>query len=368
MSAGPVLHIVEPGGEGGIHQHAVELARRTAGYYRRVVVHTRSGPDEFAGLTGVTRCECFHHRRNPKHLAVIVDTVVLAYGVIFHLARSVRRRDIVHIHGTWGGLFITGLICVCRARGAYVCYSPHNVFIRSSSYVKRQALRASILTANHVFVYGSSDPPLVAAMGQGAVSLIPLVQVIPLGSEAAAKMWRERWRSLPRPIVLAAGMVRPDKRYDVLIRAVKETGRAMSCVIVGQDRGTVTECSQLAERLGVTVSWYTEYVRLDDFVGAIRAADVVVCPYERASQSGVLSIARSVGTPTISSRVGGLSDLAGQTFPAGDAKALACLLRGVCVRGMTAGNALLEAWDGVPDGSAYEEVVAIVSCSSAAPA
>jgi glycosyltransferase involved in cell wall biosynthesis len=64
-------------------------------------------------------------------------------------------------------------------------------------------------------------------------------------------------------------------------------------------------------------------VPLDDFAAALAAADVVVAPYERASQSGVLSVASQLGTATIASAVGGLSELADRTFPPGDAGALA---------------------------------------------
>ena len=144
--------------------------------------------------------------------------------------------------------------------------------------------------------------------------------------EHAAK-WRQKWVRLPRPIVLAAGTVRRDKRLDALVLAVKVSGCAMSLVVVGSDGGYIGECARLAERLDVDVQWFTKYIPLSEFVGAIAAADIVVCPYERASQSGILSIARSVGVPTIASEVGGLSDLADRTYPVGDGNALAQLLR-----------------------------------------
>jgi hypothetical protein len=42
----------------------------------------------------------------------------------------------------------------------------------------------------------------------------------------------------------------------------------------------------------------------------VAAADVVVCPYERASQSAVISLAAALGTPTIATSVGGLTESA----------------------------------------------------------
>jgi glycosyltransferase involved in cell wall biosynthesis len=83
----------------------------------------------------------------------------------------------------------------------------------------------------------------------------------------------------------------------------------------------------LAEELGVDVVWRIGYQPLDRFVGAIAAADVVVCPYDVASQSAVLAQARQVGTVSVASAVGGLPELAHEVFPPGDADGLSQALR-----------------------------------------
>ena len=71
------------------------------------------------------------------------------------------------------------------------------------------------------------------------------------------------------------------------------------------------------------VSWTTEYVPLGDFVAILAAADVIVCPYERASQSGILALARKVGARTVASDVGGLGVLATIAVPPGEPARLA---------------------------------------------
>jgi glycosyltransferase involved in cell wall biosynthesis len=45
------------------------------------------------------------------------------------------------------------------------------------------------------------------------------------------------------------------------------------------------------------------------------AADVVVCPYTRASQSGILALAGQLGVPSVASDVGGLRELATSVVP-----------------------------------------------------
>ncbi len=66
----------------------------------------------------------------------------------------------------------------------------------------------------------------------------------------------------------------------------------------------------MAEALGLTLHVVEGYLPLEEFASAMSAVDVLLTPYRRASQSGVLSLARSLGVPTVSSTAGGLAELA----------------------------------------------------------
>jgi hypothetical protein len=59
-----------------------------------------------------------------------------------------------------------------------------------------------------------------------------------------------------------------------------------------------------------------------DFAAAVRAADVVITPYSRASQSGVLVLACQLGTPTIAFPAGGLAEYATVTTERADRASL----------------------------------------------
>jgi glycosyltransferase involved in cell wall biosynthesis len=130
-------------------------------------------------------------------------------------------------------------------------------------------------------------------------------------------------------VLLFAGQIRPDKRLDLAIEASAQVGRDNVLAVVGEDRGDLERCRRLAEERGVEVSWTPDYVPLDEFVAALAAADVVLCPYDRASQSGVLAVTRKVGTPSVGTAVGGLAELATATVPPGDAAALAAAVNEV---------------------------------------
>jgi glycosyltransferase involved in cell wall biosynthesis len=64
------------------------------------------------------------------------------------------------------------------------------------------------------------------------------------------------------------------------------------------------------------------FVDREDFVAAIAASDLVACPYDQASQSGVLALANQLGVPTVSTDIGGLAELATASIPVGDPQRL----------------------------------------------
>jgi glycosyltransferase involved in cell wall biosynthesis len=130
--------------------------------------------------------------------------------------------------------------------------------------------------------------------------------------------------------VLLAGQMRADKGLDVAVRAVAAAGNGndrLLLALVGEDLGALSPTRRLAEELGVTVVWDEGYQPLDRFVAALAAADVVVCPYPVASQSGVLALAHALGRPSVVTDVGGLAELGTVTVPSGDPAALATGLR-----------------------------------------
>ena len=122
------------------------------------------------------------------------------------------------------------------------------------------------------------------------------------------------WRSCSSP-----GCIRPEKRLDLLIESARSWPPSRRLAVVGQDRGGWEPGSALAREAGVEVAARLEFVELDDFAAALAAADLVVAPHAKATQSGVLSLARQLGVPTIAADVGGMRELATRTFRAGDA-------------------------------------------------
>ena len=151
--------------------------------------------------------------------------------------------------------------------------------------------------------------------------LSPLIQLVPRPSAADELGWRREWRADADgldQVVLIAGFIRPERRLDLLIESARHWPKGRVLAVVGPDWGDWARCSNLAQSYNVDIVARVEFVELEQFAAAIAAADLVVVPTDVASQSGVLALARELGTPTIAADVGGLGELASRTFLAGD--------------------------------------------------
>ncbi|MDH6242417.1 glycosyltransferase [Mycobacterium sp. OTB74] len=150
--------------------------------------------------------------------------------------------------------------------------------------------------------------------------LSPMPQLVPKPSAEEELNWRREWHAENSgdQVVLVAGFIRPERRLDLLIESARSWPKGRRLAVVGPDWGDWARCSDLAQSYNVDIVARVEFLELDQFAAAIAAADLVVVPSDIASQSGVLALARELGTPTIATNVGGLAELASRTFTAGD--------------------------------------------------
>ena len=129
------------------------------------------------------------------------------------------------------------------------------------------------------------------------------------------------------PVVLYFGLIRPYKGVDLLLEAFREVEGA-ELWIVGRPMGV--DLAQLAEAAGrcrSTVRLLPRFVPDRELPAIFERAELVVLPHREAEQSGVLYTALAFRKAVLMSDVGGFPEVAalgaGETFPAGDARALA---------------------------------------------
>jgi glycosyltransferase involved in cell wall biosynthesis len=252
--------------------------------------------------------------------------------------RAVRRGQVFHFEGEFKSVLVSLALALERLRGGRrVVLSRHNTFARSGRRIDELMMRLDARLAHAIIVFSRHDADRIAALG-GHPVVSPLAQYAPpVDSEARAR-WRSRWGADGRPVLLFAGQIRRDKRLDLAIEVSARLGQDHVLAVVGEDKGDLERCRRLANEQRVSASWTVEYVELDEFVAALAAADVVLCPYDRGSQSGILALARIVGARTVASDVGGFGELATAVAPPGDAAAFARTIDEVLTRRPEAGD------------------------------
>jgi glycosyltransferase involved in cell wall biosynthesis len=313
------VHLFEPSGFAGVFQHTCRLGELLSRRDVRVVVHT-GHQHERVTAEGVELCRCSwwprDQARGLRRSALI--GVRFVTRTLPHLGRAVPRGAVLHVEGISAAGPLTLLaLGLARLGGRRVVYSPHDTFSRRGR-LDAVLLRLALRVPQDVVVHSHADVELLRASGVRA-HFAPLVQLVPSPSELQRTRWREEWgASEGAEVVVFAGCIRPEKRLDLLIRSARAWPSNRVLAVVGEDRGAWAGCAALAREQGVELAARVEFVDLDEFTAALAAADVVVAPHDKASQSGVLSVAAQLGIPTVAAGVGGLGELASRTFAAGD--------------------------------------------------
>lgn len=327
------VHLVEPGGHGGVFQHTMALAARLAERGVDVRVHSASDAETVPLPVPVSRHTCLWRcggvrPRWARRAASAASW--LGAGVPSCAARA-RRGDLVHIQGWFRPGLLLAMVAAARARGCAVAWSPHNTFSRPGRRRDEGLARRLAGAVDVVIVFSEWDRQRAEGWGARSVAVAPLPVLTCAPPAAEVERWRRRWREAGggRPVALFAGQLRADKGLDVAVRAAAAWQGTALLAVVGQDLGGLPRALQLAGVLGVDAAWDEGYVPVERFSAAVAAADVVVCPYRVASQSAVLAMARALDRPTVSSTVGGLPELSDVAVPPDDPAALAAAVRRV---------------------------------------
>jgi glycosyltransferase involved in cell wall biosynthesis len=132
-------------------------------------------------------------------------------------------------------------------------------------------------------------------------------------------------------VVLWFGNLRDYKGVDVLLDAFREVEGA-ELWIVGRPAMPMEPLQAAAERARGTVRFVPRFITDPEIPAFLRRADLVVLPYRRIDQSGVLYTALAFGKPLVLSSVGGFREIvedhgAGRLVTPGDPDDLAGALR-----------------------------------------
>ena len=311
------VDLVELDGRGGPYQHAVAVADELDRSGVHVVLHTATDA-ELTPTPGVQVCRCMDWLRDAgRGRRALVAARFLAVTV----PGLLRSDGVLHVQGPFKAWLLAILLAVARLRGRRVVFSPHNTFSRHGGAVDALFVRLCSRLAHATIVFSEHRRTGGGRLGWdgGRLAAAPARPAGRAGSRPGVA--GELGRSAGRAVRGSAPPRQAARRGD---RGQPAVDAARRLAIVGKDLGDERRCRELAARLGADAAWAVGYLDLESFAAAVAAADVVVCPYSRASQSGVLAVADQLGVPTIASDVGGLRELATVVVPrAVDAAGLA---------------------------------------------
>ena len=323
------MHLVEPGGRGGVYQHTMAVAAALAGAGVDVDVHTAADHERLPLPAPIPTLACLwrfaHLRPRALRRAAVASGWLLAGIPRCH--RRCRPGDVVHVQGWLSPGLPAPLVASLGLRRCLVVFSPHTTFSRAGRRWEERLLAWTARRADVVVAHSEHDRARLARWGARTLTA-PLTLLTPTPDHQAVARWRARWQAgAGRRVVLVPGYLRADKGLELAVRAAARWGDGLLLAMAGEDGGGVVPARALAEELGVEVAWHVGWLPVEELVAAVAAADVVACPYPVASQSGVLAVARGLGRPSVATDVGGLAELAGVVVPPGDADALAAGVR-----------------------------------------
>lgn len=244
--------------------------------------------------------------------------------------RDPGSADVVHYQ--W--LTLEALDGLMLARGVPRVFTSHNVLRRGGGAPRERATRSLIRRMDAVIAHTQAGAAqLVDRFGAQPerVHVIPHGAFDYLTHQEHEEPLRDKLTRVEGPVVMCFGILRPYKGVDVLIDAFRELEGA-ELWVVGRPWMDIEPLKRAAAGAKSKIRFVDRFVADAQLPAFFRRADVVVLPYRRIDQSGVLYTALAFHKAIVLSDVGGFSEVgrvdgAAELVPPGDPLALREALR-----------------------------------------
>ncbi len=297
----------------------------------------REGSDALRDLPACTIHPIFPGHRNGRSYLRMAVLEIIALARVLRLVRKTRPH-VVHFQSyrmirlDWS-LFLCLLLL--RYKIVFTVHDTHSLEeSRLDTCIFTQTARRS-----HLLLVHSLNAREIL-MGKWKVNP-DRIRVVPHGGydhyykrQTSRSSARARLGLHSEFVLLAFGTIRPYKGLDYLLPAVAEArksipalrlliaGRAFNQELGNQYRRQISDLN-----LGACVGFENRYIEPEEVENFFSAADLVVLPYIRIDQSGVLFLSYTFGKPVLATRLGGLPEFVregtcGYLVRPGDSRAL----------------------------------------------
>jgi len=238
---------------------------------------------------------------------------------------ATARPKLFHI--LWNNKFElfdrTLLMFYYKFLGKRVVFTAHNVNAGkrdlNDSWLNRVTLKIQYTLSDHIFVHtdGMKHEMVVEfRVPENKISVIPfgINNTVPNSSLSSAEAKHQLGLSSSDRIMLFFGNIAPYKGLEYLVSAFTEIlnkDQSYRLIIAGTPKGSDGYWKQIHEgiaRSGIRdrIVQRIEYIPDEETELFFKAADVLILPYTRVFQSGVLFLGYSFGLPAIAADVGTL--------------------------------------------------------------
>lgn len=313
--------IVEPQSSGGMWHYALSVCKALASAGAMPALAT-TFPFEQLETSGIVQISALGtlkphiRRRRTASLSRIIEHIAKLRRI--HALVSEFRPQILHLHNPLGKFDFLYLKFL-KAQGIGIVYTAHDAVPLDRDWNWFDWARYRVVDA--ILVHSSRDAETLVAHGinSSLITIIPHGNYLHLCPEVA--MMAEKARStlnIPADsrTVLFLGTIAPYKGLDLLIDAfakLSDTHPNVFLLVAGEPLEDFAPYRRLIERNGIgeRVILRLERIPFEEFPMYFSAADVVVFPYRRISQSGALQLAYAYGRPVVVTNVGGLGEAVG---------------------------------------------------------
>jgi glycosyltransferase involved in cell wall biosynthesis len=252
---------------------------------------------------------------------------VLAYYVRLVRYAATAKPKLFHI--VWNNKFAildrTLLVLYYRALGKRIVLTAHNINAGQrdgdDEFMNRLTLRIQYLLSDHIFVHTEQMRKALQAgfnIPESKTSVIPfgINNTVPSTALTSSQARRQLGLSESHKVLLFFGNIAPYKGLEYLVdamAALASEGADYRLIIAGRSKNCEPYWKGIQRRLSnpqlrSCVIERIEYVPDGDTEIYFKAADVLVLPYVRIYQSGVLFLGYNFGLPVIASDVGSLRE------------------------------------------------------------
>lgn len=202
-------------------------------------------------------------------------------------------------------------------RHTKVVFVCHNVFPHERFPMDRFLTKLTLKGGDGFILHSQSDAQeLLTICGQASyqVAVHPTYNAFKIADISKAEARQKLGCSVDEKLMLFFGFVRPYKGLKYLLEAIPTVLKQVENVrllVVGEFGNDRDEYMQQIDTLGIrdAVQCYEGYIPDAEVEPFFAACDVVVLPYESATQSGIAQIAYGFEKPVIATNVGGLPEV-----------------------------------------------------------